>query len=125
MTKTIISPIKRWPGEVTFVDLPTLPNLVAWSDALIEARQWTRPDPDDAASVLITNLVHYRAALLPGALACVESHTLAGLSPTLTPDNFPGRPRQAVIDLIAWLVEQAAIIFTADDESLDPKGAAE
>ena len=104
MSKTITSPVKRWPGAVVLSDPLNYPQSIAIEEALETAR--TIEDKRSAA---------YRNALLPGICACVEKWEIEGLG-QLTPDNFPSTPIVSSSLLVAWLLGEIVKLFRDGDE---------
>lgn len=107
MSRTVISPVKRWPGSVVLADPLTFPQFIAWKDAILSA-------PERAA-----DYARYNAALLPGICACVEKWALAGLGQP-TAETFPATPPGDVDHLLGWLTHEINKIVTGADE-VDPK----
>lgn len=91
MSRTIQSPIARWPGTVVIADPLNATQYIAWRDAVKAA-----PDQQD-------DYDRYCAALIPGVCACVEKWGLEGLG-QLSPETFPYTPRQDADALLALLV---------------------
>jgi hypothetical protein len=99
MTKTITSPVERWPGEVVLFDPLTLPQEAAWAEGVAEA-QTKRSIPG------------FQTALLPGIFMCVKEWHLGGGFPERPNlQNFPPRPRADVAQLIAWLTEAITELY--------------
>ena len=108
MSKTIISPVKRWPGTVTLADPLSYPQVFAWRDAIQEAQAVEgEAEPD----VFTRN-----SALIPGIVACVESWNLEYFPKAVTPEVFPATPPVSSSRLIAWLVEEIGKLFSEAEE---------
>ena len=106
MSKTITSPVKRYPGTVVLSDPLTFPQAFAFEDALaavVEARE-------------SGSMGRIRFALLPGILACVEEWHLSGFPEKPALDNFPSTPRQSIASVIDWLVEEITALYREADE---------
>lgn len=106
MSKTITSPVKRYPGTVVLSDPLTFPQAFAFEDALgavSEARE-------------SGNMGRIRYALLPGILACVEEWHLSGFPERPALDNFPSTPRVSIASLIDWLVEELTALYREADD---------
>jgi hypothetical protein len=87
------SPVKYFTGHVVLHDPLTLPMVAAFERALADSRALS--DPTRA---------ELQAALLPGLLPSVAEWHLAHLSPAqLSPETWPGAPREAAAQLIEWL----------------------
>ena len=102
MSRTVTSPVKRWPGTVTLADPLNFPQYIAWKDAIKSA-------PDPAA-----DYDRYCAALLPGVIACVEVWSLEGIG-TPTPDTFPAVPPLDRDQLLVWLIRNIRGVINATD----------
>lgn len=108
MSKTIVSPVKRWPGTVVISDPLTYPQVFAWRDA-IQAAQVIEGETEVD--------VHARNyALLPGILACTEEWHLEKFPENLNADNFPATPPASANRLLAWLVNEINLLFQEADE---------
>jgi hypothetical protein len=108
MSRTVISPVKKWAGSVTFADPLTFPQWLLWRDACI------------AASEIKGDVHRYAAALLPGVVACVTDWQLQNFVSPVTADTFPATPRKSSDQLLAWLVKEiSGIANEVEDE--DPK----
>lgn len=106
MSKTITSPVKRYPGTVTLSDPLTFPQAFAFEDALEavkEARETGSP-------------ARIRFALLPGIIACVEEWHLDGFPSKPTLDTFPSTPRKSSAEIIDWLVGEISALYREADE---------
>jgi len=106
VSKVIVSPVKRWPGEVILSDPLTLAQDIAFMDAMEAGRE----HGENYASV------HLRAAILPGILACVEEWKLEGLPTPPTIENFPATPMTSSARLIVWLWEEIANLHLEAEE---------
>jgi hypothetical protein len=100
MTRSVQSPVERWPGAIVVSDPLTLPQVAALERSI--ANIGALVDPTQAEIEL---------ALLPGILSCVQSHTLQGLPNTLTADNFPGTPRPDAIALLDAISKTVLAIY--------------
>jgi hypothetical protein len=102
MSRTITSPVKRWPGTVTLADPLNAVQFIAWRNAMKGA-------PDPAADYDL-----YCLALLPGVCACVERWDLEGLG-QLSPETFPYTPRSDADPLLGVLVRELRRIVQGID----------
>jgi hypothetical protein len=111
MTKTITSPVKRYPGEVVLPDFLTLPQLIAFEKAIAAAEALRESG----------TMAEHRYALLPGLCACVsewrlmDARTGADLG-ALTADTFPASPRDAAANLMTWLIGEIAAMNRDDED---------
>jgi hypothetical protein len=103
VSRTISSPVRKWPGTVTLADPLTFPQYLAWKDAI------------ESALGIKDDYTRHSAALLPGLCACVETWGLEGLG-ALTPETFPASPRRASDALLTWLVREINRGITEADE---------
>lgn len=106
MSKTINSPIQKWPGEVVICDPLSFPQVFAFGDGM-EAVRALGETP---------NLLKARAAMLPGIIACVEEWKLEGFPSTPTPETFPATPVRSAAQLIAWLTGEISALFDEANE---------
>jgi hypothetical protein len=106
MSKIITSPVKRWSGSVTLYDPLTIPQAMAFEDALDLARA---EENKDFTRAKIAQL------LLPGICACVEKWELDGLG-IVTPENYPASPKLSSAMLLSWLMGEITTLFKEADE---------
>jgi hypothetical protein len=106
MSKIITSPVKRWSGSVTLYDPLTIPQAMAFEDALDLARA---EENKDFTRAKIGQL------LLPGICACVEKWELDGLG-IVTPENYPASPKLSSAMLLSWLMGEITTLFKEADE---------
>ena len=97
MPKTVVSPVKKWPGTVVISDPLSYPQLLRFREALGGVGS-----NDDWMAV--------NYAVLPGVMACIEEYHLQGFPehPTLEtgPDAFPSTPPRSASMLLGWLVDE-------------------
>ncbi len=108
MSKTIASPVKRWPGTVALADPLTYPQLIAYQLALVESQQFVGVKGKRS---------EYYGALLRGICGCVEEWKLSGRGWPDAPsaNSIPSTPQAASEKLIDWLLtEVAALVYEAD-----------
>ena len=111
MGKEIKSPVKKWPGTVTLYDPLSLPQVVAFQDALQSAKDLAWEDEEDIETL---KLAAYHGELFPAVLSCVEKWELEGIADP--PDPFPGTPRKASAELMIWLTTGITELFNEDEE---------
>jgi hypothetical protein len=99
MSKTIVSPVKRWPGTVRLSDPLTFPQVFAFQDSI------------EAAKEADSNVMQSNAAWLPGILACVEAWELDSFPKNPTPESWPATPPASAARLIAWLIGEIGDLF--------------
>jgi len=103
MSKTITSPVKKWPGTVTLSDPLSFPQAIAFEDTIDAVKALEDPSQQR---------VNY--TLLPAVLACVEKWELEGLGDP--PNPFPATPLVASALLLAWLVREVSRLFNEAEE---------
>lgn len=107
MSKTITSPVERYPGTVVLYDPLTFPQAIAFEDAVNAADELRESN----------NVARIRFAVLPGILACVEEWHLGGEFPERPAlDNFPSTPRVSTTQLIDWLIKEITALYRESDE---------
>lgn len=107
MTRTVTSPVARWPGAVT-LKMPTWDLAARWARAV--------RDTDGELSAL-----EYHNGFLPCILAWVEKWELGGgfpAAPTL--ETFPVKPLGDALQLVGWLTGEINRLLL-EDETPDPK----
>lgn len=131
MSKSILSPVTRFPGSVTIPNPLTFPQYIAWKRttqnllAAFEKAHEGEPEPEEGDKPSLKlwevgGVDEYTLLAIPGICEVVEKWDLAGFPPDPTPDTFPATPRVAVARLIYWLVSEIdAVAYQGDD---DPNG---
>jgi len=127
MSKTLTSPVKRWPGTVTLPDYLTIPQAMAWEEAFNNSKdllpeitpviigldnkipELTKEQKDYVDKKFSSAWAN---AILPGIMACVTEWNLEGLDK----DNFPATPKQSRIELISWLITEISKLYKEADE---------
>jgi len=106
MPKTCVSPVKYFSGHVVLTDPIPLPQVGIFERSIADSRALVAP-----------TLAEVQAAAVPGILACVDEWHLAHLSKEqLSPDNWPGTPREASAALIQWLVSEIMLVYRGELE---------
>lgn len=103
MSKTLISPVKRYPGSITLPDYLTFPQVNAWEEAM----QAANTEAEDATKAL----PHAWKA----AREIVSEWNLEGIDPA----KPPATPRIAAVELATWIIGAINALFR--DEEIDPK----
>lgn len=104
MTKTISSPVERWPGEVVLRAPLTLPLVGEVEEALVEVNKKK------------ANTARF-SAFLPAILACVaEWHLGGGFPERPTLDNFPTAPAKDRNALLDWLTDAVLELWNEAQE---------
>ena len=114
MSKTIKSPVKKWPGAVTLHDPLSLPQVVAIKEAFNSALE-LGSEKNKKGETIITDLSLYHKELAPAITDCVQSWDLEGIDNP--PSPFPGTPIKPAAEVINWLSEEVTELF---QEAEDP-----
>jgi hypothetical protein len=101
MSKTIESPVKKFPGTVTIASPMFHPQVRAILQAVRDAKE-------DAATDRRSEI------LIAGIVPSVESSTIAGWDGTA--DHFPATPVRSSEKLLYWLFEEIMREVREDDE---------
>lgn len=104
MSKTVTSPVKRFAGTVVLRD--PLPYLTVTKFEKV-IRDNIEADMGEK--------------FLPVILESVEKWELKNIPDSMTVENFPGTPRKAVYELIAWLLGELTAIYKGNEDG-DPNG---
>lgn len=123
MSRTVQSPVKRFPGEVQLPDYLDFPTYARWREAM-QAAQAFLNDKREAAKAagqerFSYDQREYNRLALPGICAVVEKWNLAGLKTPVTPDTFPVTPSQSANALAEWLIREISSLFD-EAEDTDP-----
>ena len=111
MNKTVKSPIKRFPGEVTFYDPLTFPQSIAFSKNLLAAIELPMSDHEE--------IYEYVKLMIPAIKDCIEKYDIEE-GGDLKPENFPSTPNADSQALLAWLVGEIVKIYKGTEPE-DPK----
>lgn len=112
MSKTIISPVKRFPGEVVLKSPVTFPVYLEWRRS-VEAATNNGEGLTVAGAAFDDEIT---LKMLPGICAMVERWGLENFPASPTPDTFPATPRRSIGMLLVWLIGEISAIITEDDE---------
>lgn len=104
MSRTIVSPSKKFTGQVVLPDAITFPQLILWRTCQRDALNL-----DDGLLVSQT--------LLPGICAIVEKWEILGFPEKVTPDNLPGSPTSSVILVLSAIIEAINEMVLEDAET--------
>jgi hypothetical protein len=104
MSKTITSPVKRFPGTITIPDFLTVPQARAWEKSLKEA--------DALRETIEVSDVAYIEAWIPGISAVVSEWNLENFSI----DPFQTTPRVAVLNLFTLIIGEVNKLYWDDSE---------
>jgi len=105
MSKVINSPVDNWPGSVTIADPMTIPQAIAFEDALEITNEMI------AGKKVKVGNPKYNLELLRGLCPSVEKWELQGLA-DVTPETFPASPKNKSIELLSWLVEEIGSVYS-------------
>lgn len=122
MSKVLESPVKRWPGTITIPDFLTIPQAIAWEEAIGNANEiLPEAEPFVKDEKLTTSQINrisaswstkWTSLVLPGIMACVESWNLEGLDH----NNFPATPPLSRVKLVAWIVNEIKKLYDEAEE---------
>ena len=120
MSKRIDSDIKRFPGYVIISDPLTIPQTMAFEDAMKLAQDGARERGDmitvDENERINTLTPRYLHDVLEGVIACVEEWHLDGVPQDVKPDTFPGTPKIASAQLIALLIREISALYSEAEQ---------
>lgn len=124
MPKILTSPIARFPGTVVLKDPLTYPDLIAWSEAMSNARIAAEQSQRRAKDMEMPELASAGgassdAALIPGILACVSEWHLDNFPAKPTAETWPATPRKSVIEMITWLSGGISDLMS-EEETIPP-----
>lgn len=105
MSKTVQCPVKEFAGYVVFSDPMTITQAASYEAGKYYGEQFSK-NKDGAI---------YAAAVVPGALVCVEKWSLKGFQEGITLDSIPLKPHKARAEFVAWLVAEVEKLY-ADTE---------
>lgn len=111
MSKTIISPVARFPGRVVLADPLTFPQSLAWEGAIDRIQALRSGAEGDALPLRRVNYI-----LLEPICQIVERWEVEGIPENVTPDTFPATPQRAVANLVGWLTQEITALFNEGDE---------
>lgn len=120
MSKRIDSKVKRFPGYVILSDPLTIPQTMAFEDAMSAAQEGARERGDlitiDEKERVNTLSPHYLHDVLAGVIPCIEEWHIEGLQEIVTPDTFPGTPKIASAQLISWLIGEISGLYSEAEQ---------
>jgi len=97
MGKLITSPVERFPGEVTLIDPVPYPEFIEWEKAI------------DGLDNLESGQAQY--TMFEAVRLMVEKWDIANFDIT----NPPATPRTAVVQLLAWLIDEVGRVINGTD----------
>ena len=107
MSKTVSCPVTAFPGFVIFSDPITITQASQYEAGKYYGEQFIKHGKETAI---------YAAAIIPGALACVEKCELKGFQEGITLNSIPFKPHKARAEFVAWLVAEVEALY-ADTET--------
>ena len=97
MSKTIVSPVKEFPGTVKLPDRLTMPQALSLESSIASAQVLI----EDKSSTQTA----YDAVMLGAIFDCIEEISLDGIE-NITAETFPATPRTPSAELIAWIYSE-------------------
>jgi hypothetical protein len=101
----ITSPVDGFPGTVERPDYLTLPQVLQFEEGLRGL------SGDDAKTK-----TQFDAATVAFILPFFSLWDIAGVPTNPTPETFPGSPRKASAELIAWLLGELVNLYTGETD---------
>lgn len=106
MSKTLTSPVKRWPGTIILSDPLSMDQVIEFNRAIDNAKLFDSNN----------QLFEYANALTPGIFACVEKWDLIGLERLIEKKSLPGTPAKDSTLLMSWLIKSITELFNEAEE---------
>lgn len=103
MSKTVTSPVDKFPGTVTLWDPIPLPRVLAYEASIAKIRAL-----EASSNSTISE------ACIPGILQCIEEINIEGFPENVTFENWPFTPRWAAAKLVAWIMKEIDIIVDGE-----------
>ena len=100
------SKVPRWKGKIHTADWMTWPNMIAWEEAIEDARKLGE-DP---------NVSLFYDKLLPATLRFIERVEIPGLPEKLQYEDVPASPR-----FVAFLVDSISELYQATNKDTEEK----
>jgi len=119
MSKTIVSPVKKWQGTVILHDPLTVSMAMAFEtsrDNASEVKDKLKEIHFEEKTFKDITAAKFTNAWLPGVLACVEKFNLVGFPENVGIDNFPATPKISSASLLAWLIAEITQLYQEADE---------
>lgn len=104
MSKTITSPVKRYPGTVTLSDPLTYPQVIAFDTAMDRA--------SELGDVVLQS--QFNGVMEPAVMACVEAWDISGLPPK--PQHMPASPRKSAHAFFDWIFREILALYQEAEE---------
>ena len=98
-------PVKRYTGEIVLPEVLTMPQFIAWNQAV---RDMTGKEG--------ATMLEFHAALLPVILSIVKTWRLANIPDPLTFETFPATPAISSARLIEWLIGEIGKLINDEGE---------
>lgn len=116
MPKIITSPVDRWPGTVTIADPMTMPQVLAFEDALSKRSEFFEERDGQRLLKVNTLLGGPDAEGIAAILPCVESWEIEGFPKKPTEKNFPSSPRGDSHVFIQWLFGEILNVYAGETD---------
>lgn len=112
--KVLTSPVKKWPGTITIPDYLTIPQAMAWEEAINNASsilpEKTESNLGERVNKSFTS--EWASLIIPGIKSCVLEWNLENFDP----DNFPATPKLSRIQLLSWIMSEITNLYKEADE---------
>lgn len=102
MSKTIVSPVKEFPGTVKLPDRLTMPQALMFEQSI-----------KDGQALENGTQTEFDAIMLKAIFACVESWELDEIK-DISEDTFPATPREESAELVAWLYSEILKLYNPE-----------
>jgi hypothetical protein len=94
VSKTIVSPVKEFPGSIKLPDRLTMPQALILESSISSAQALTEEESSTQTA--------FDAVMLGAIFECIEEINLDRID-NLTVETFPATPRTPSAELIAWM----------------------
>lgn len=111
---TVTSPVDEFPGTVTFPKRLTLPQALEYERAIKKAQALEEPTQSEYDMIIMPVICD---TVVDWNLRDEDGEELGELSP----QTFPGSPKLASAELVAWLITELSKIYRPREDQ-DPNG---
>ena len=116
MGRKIESPVEKFAGHVVIADPMTMPQVLAFEDALIKAGAFY--EEENGMRILKRDAMWGApdSVYMSGVFPCVEEWKLKNVPENPDKDNFYFSPRPASHTLVQWLVNEILKVYWGEVE---------